>query len=67
MSLLEATVGLAVDRRERDDVGMAAEEDEGGEPACWMHMICPTCGLLTEEDPPPAVCPRCGEERPEAS
>ena len=40
-----------------------ARHDEGGDPACWMHLVCPGCGLLTEEEPPLAVCPRCGEER----
>ena len=40
------------------------DDDEGGDPACWMHLVCPSCGLMTEEDPPPTVCPRCGEERP---
>lgn len=52
--------------RERDDPRVSVDPirpDEGGESACWMHLICPGCGLLTDDDPPPVVCPRCGEER----
>ena len=21
-------------------------EDEGGEPACWLHLVCPECGAM---------------------
>jgi hypothetical protein len=24
--------------------------DEGGETACWMHMVCPECGAVLSED-----------------
>ncbi|WP_166664212.1 rubredoxin-like domain-containing protein [Actinophytocola oryzae] len=37
--------------------------DTGGDPACWLDRVCPDCGLLTEDDNPPARCPRCGAER----
>lgn len=30
----------------------------GGEPACLMHRLCPTCGRVTDEDPP-TRCPHC--------
>jgi hypothetical protein len=24
----------------------ATELDEGGDPVCWAHLVCPACGLL---------------------
>jgi uncharacterized protein YeaO (DUF488 family) len=24
-------------------------EDEGGEPACWAHLVCPECGAMESE------------------
>ena len=38
-------------------------EQEGGDPACWLHRVCPECGLFSVEDPP-TVCERCGTEIP---
>jgi rubrerythrin len=35
--------------------------DEGGDPACWLHRVCPDCGRLADEDPP-TRCPGCGAE-----
>jgi hypothetical protein len=26
-----------------------AEEAEGGETACWAHLVCPECGAMTTE------------------
>jgi hypothetical protein len=34
---------------------------EGGDPACWLPRVCPTCGRLADEDPP-TTCPACGGE-----
>ncbi|MEX5721284.1 MarR family transcriptional regulator [Geodermatophilus maliterrae] len=34
---------------------------DGGDPACWLHRVCPACGRLADEDPP-TRCPACGEE-----
>ena len=34
--------------------------DEGGDPACWLHRVCPACGRLADEDPP-TRCPSCGQ------
>jgi hypothetical protein len=34
--------------------------DVVGDPACWLHEVCPGCGLFTGDNPPPN-CPRCGE------
>ncbi|MGY1609781.1 MarR family winged helix-turn-helix transcriptional regulator [Geodermatophilus sp. SYSU D00700] len=39
--------------------------DEGGDPACWLHRVCPACGRVADEDPP-TVCAACGEELPAA-
>jgi hypothetical protein len=25
------------------------EPDEGGETACWAHLVCPECGAMTTE------------------
>jgi predicted amidophosphoribosyltransferase len=36
---------------------------DGGDPACWLHRVCPECGRLAEEDPP-TRCPACGAELP---
>jgi hypothetical protein len=33
--------------------------DEGGDPACWLHRVCPACGRLADEDPP-TRCTSCG-------
>ncbi len=38
-------------------------DDEGGDPACWLHRVCPACGRVADEDPP-TVCAACGEELP---
>ena len=51
---------MTVDRTEH--------ETEGGDPVCWMHLLCPSCGAMpdpdaSDGDEPPTTCPRCGEER----
>ena len=37
--------------------------DVVGDPVCWLHEVCPGCGLFIGDDPPP-TCPRCGETVP---
>ena len=27
----------------------AAERDEGGDPVCWAHLVCPDCGAISSE------------------
>jgi len=27
----------------------AAEPPEGGDPACWVHLVCPECGAVAGE------------------
>ncbi|MGW4379957.1 hypothetical protein [Kitasatospora sp. NPDC004531] len=39
---------MAVDRGER-------VEDEGGEPACWLNLVCEECGKVREG----GRCPVC--------
>jgi transcription initiation factor IIE alpha subunit len=34
--------------------------DAAGDPACWLHFVCPGCGRM-REDPTLATCPNCGE------
>lgn len=31
----------------------------GGDPVCWLHLVCPDCGHLPD-DPAASICPRCG-------
>nr|WP_308213860.1 hypothetical protein [Rhodococcus sp. FXJ9.536] len=39
--------------------GDLADEDLGGESACWLDRVCPDCGVfLTDRTAP--HCPRCG-------
>ncbi|WP_409332782.1 hypothetical protein [Trujillonella humicola] len=45
---------------------MPTDDDEpGGDPACWLHRVCPACGRPAEEEPRPDRCPACGELFPE--
>jgi rubrerythrin len=37
--------------------------DEGGDPVCWLHRVCPACGRIADEDPP-TRCPACGGALP---
>ena len=32
-----------------DEPGEQAEQPEGGETACWAHLVCPECGAMTTE------------------
>jgi hypothetical protein len=41
----------------------AGEPDEGGEAACWLGRVCPSCGQLADSDPP-TTCSGCGDEIP---
>ncbi len=41
----------------------AAPDDGGGDPACWLHRVCPACGRVADVDPP-TVCAACGEALP---
>lgn len=50
------------------------EEDQGGDPVCWAHLVCPVCGRFAAEaegSGQPAGsgqvtgtrrCPECGAE-----
>jgi len=43
----------------------AADEDDDvpGDPACWLHRVCPSCGTVANADPP-TTCPQCHAEIP---
>ncbi|SDC35802.1 DNA-binding transcriptional regulator, MarR family [Geodermatophilus telluris] len=43
--------------------GTASPErrDEGGESACFLHLVCPECGRVADEAPP-TRCPGCAAE-----
>ncbi|WP_369130366.1 hypothetical protein [Modestobacter roseus] len=38
-------------------------EPEGGDPVCWLELVCPACGRLAEE-PRPTRCRQCGADLP---
>lgn len=31
------------------DEPVTAAEEEGGDPVCWAHLVCPECGAVTSE------------------
>ncbi|MEV6583102.1 hypothetical protein AB0M92_33645 [Streptomyces sp. NPDC051582] len=39
--------------------------EEGGEPACLLHLVCPDCGRLAEERGARS-CSRCGAPLPDS-
>lgn len=53
----------------RDDEAVREHGDgsdgggDGGDPACWLHRVCPACGRLADVEPP-TRCPGCGTELP---
>jgi hypothetical protein len=42
---------------ERDDPA-----DQGGDPVCWLHELCPVCGAVPSPEVPDR-CWRCGAPR----
>ncbi len=34
------------------------DDDVPGDPACWLHRVCPACGTIAAADPP-TTCPHC--------
>jgi uncharacterized protein YeaO (DUF488 family) len=53
----EAAVLAGLLRRDRTDPAAgAAEAAEGGEAACYAHLVCPECGAVTSEGHRPG-CP----------
>ncbi|HVL84735.1 MAG TPA: hypothetical protein VM367_10700 [Pseudonocardia sp.] len=38
---------------------MTGADDEGGDPVCWLHRVCPECGAVPGEDDRER-CWRCG-------
>lgn len=69
VTLLTATKDLehsqAADLAERLRKAKEQEQERGGDPACWLHRVCPRCGTMAETDPP-TTCPRCHTEIPAA-
>lgn len=45
--------------RNRGRPGADEYDDVPGDPACWLHRVCPACGNLAPVEPP-TVCPECG-------
>ncbi|HLI00429.1 MAG TPA: hypothetical protein VKV06_06550 [Acidimicrobiales bacterium] len=41
----------------------AGEDSQGGDPACWAHLLCPECGAVLDAGPAEPVCPACGWSR----
>jgi hypothetical protein len=49
-----------VKESDEEPVDAATEPaEEGGEPACWLHRLCPECDAV-QDDERPARCWRCG-------
>jgi uncharacterized paraquat-inducible protein A len=46
---------------EDDDLEEQGYAEEGGDPACWLHRLCPQCDAVPD-DPEAATCWRCGAE-----
>jgi hypothetical protein len=55
--------GRAARRADQNDGMTGPDDDEGGDPACWLRRVCPACGRLADEDPP-TTCSACGEPLP---
>jgi rubrerythrin len=36
-----------------------ADDDRGGDAACWLRRVCQACGSMADADPP-TTCPVCG-------
>jgi uncharacterized protein YeaO (DUF488 family) len=54
----------AASHAQRGPAGPAAEDDDvPGDPACWLHRVCPSCGTIANADPP-TTCPQCHAEIP---
>jgi rubrerythrin len=52
-------------RRTLDNVTENADDDVGGDPACWAHLVCPECGRFAEGDSvAKGVCAICGAALP---
>jgi hypothetical protein len=37
-------------------------EDMGGDPVCWLSLVCPECGKIREGAQGEGPCPYCGAD-----
>ena len=51
------------DERASAFMAPVAEEEKGGDQACWAHRVCPECGRLNQAERPD-VCGACGAAFP---
>lgn len=51
------------EERARVPSSPATEYEDGGDPACWAHRVCPECGRLNQAEHPDA-CEACGAAFP---
>ena len=49
---------------QEDANGAPVEDDNPGDPACWLKRVCPECGALADADPP-TTCPQCHAAMPD--
>jgi uncharacterized protein YeaO (DUF488 family) len=57
--LAERLLAHAAHRTWPDEAdGAGDDEDAPGDPACWLHRVCPSCGSVAPVDPP-TTCPNC--------
>jgi hypothetical protein len=43
---------------DRAEMPLNARQDEGGDPACWAHILCPDCGAVLDGSEHRPGCPR---------
>jgi uncharacterized protein YeaO (DUF488 family) len=63
--LLAEQLRAGVGSRARPGPAQPADEEDDvpGDPACWLHRVCPACGTIANADPPTS-CPQCHAEIP---
>lgn len=44
---------------------MREVEDIGGDPVCWLSLVCPECGKIREGVQGEGPCPHCGADEGE--
>jgi len=58
-ALLAEQLRAGAANRRPPDASAGEDEDVPGDPACWLHRVCPACGNVAPAEPPTA-CPQCG-------
>jgi hypothetical protein len=40
---------MSGERPVRPDADAEPEDEQGGDPVCWAHLVCPECGSIVSE------------------